>query len=53
MKGAILDDALVKVTGAFGTGISFPDWTPYVFGDTVAERMGLRTAGLRIWPGTP
>ena len=46
VKGAILDDALIKVTGAFGTGISFPDWTPYVFGDIVAERMGLRTAGL-------
>jgi len=46
VTGPVLDDALDKVTGAFGTGISFPDWTPYVFGDIVAERMGLRTAGV-------
>lgn len=46
VTGPILDDAFDKVTGAFGTGISFPDWTPYVFGDIVAERMGLRTAGV-------
>jgi uncharacterized protein YjaZ len=26
--------------------MSFPDWTPFVFGDVVAERMGLRTAGI-------
>lgn len=44
--GAALDDAVEKVTGAFGTGMSFADWTPYVFGDLVAERMGLRTAGV-------
>lgn len=44
--GAALDDAVEKVTGAFGTGMSFADWTPYVFGDIVAERMGLRTAGV-------
>jgi uncharacterized protein YjaZ len=46
VTGPILDDAHEKVTGAFGTGMSFPDWTPYVFGDVVAERMGLRTAGI-------
>jgi uncharacterized protein YjaZ len=46
ITGPVLVDALDKVTGAFGTGISFPDWTPYVFGDIVAERMGLRTAGV-------
>jgi uncharacterized protein YjaZ len=46
VTGPVLDDALEKVTGAFGTGMSFPDWTPFVFGDVVAERMGLRTAGV-------
>lgn len=46
VTGAALDDAFEKVTGAFGTGTSFPDWTPYVLGDAVAERMGLRTAGI-------
>jgi uncharacterized protein YjaZ len=46
VAGAALDDAFEKVTGAFGTGSSFPDWTPYVLGDAVAERMGLRTAGI-------
>jgi uncharacterized protein YjaZ len=46
VTGPVLDDAFDKVTGAFGTGMSFPDWTPYVFGDIVAERMGLRTAGV-------
>ena len=46
VTGAALDEAFEKVTGAFGTGSSFPDWTPYVLGDAVAERMGLRTAGI-------
>jgi uncharacterized protein YjaZ len=46
VTGVALDDAFGKVTRAFGTGISFPDWTPYVFGDVVAERMGLRVAGI-------
>jgi uncharacterized protein YjaZ len=46
VTGEVLNDAFEKVTGAFGTGMSFPDWTPYVFGDVVAERMGLRLAGV-------
>ena len=46
VTGPILDDSYEKVRGAFGTGMSFADWTPYVFGDVVAERMGLRTAGI-------
>jgi len=46
VTGAALDEAFEKITGAFGTGTSFPDWTPYVLGDAVAERMGLRTAGI-------
>jgi uncharacterized protein YjaZ len=46
VTGPVLEDAYEKVTSAFGTGISFPDWTPYVFGDIVAERIGLRPAGV-------
>jgi uncharacterized protein YjaZ len=46
ITGPALDDAFAKVTGAFGTGSSFPDWTPYVLGDEVAGRLGLRQAGV-------
>ena len=46
VTGTALDEAFDKVTRAFGTGSSFSDWTPYVLGDAVAERMGLRTAGV-------
>ena len=46
VTGAVLDAAWQKVTGAFGTGRSFPDWTPYVLGDEVAGRMGLRPVGV-------
>jgi uncharacterized protein YjaZ len=46
VTGSVLDSAFEKVTGAFGTGNSFPDWTPYVLGDEVAGRMGLRLAGV-------
>jgi uncharacterized protein YjaZ len=46
VTGAALDEAFDKVIGAFGTGSSFPDWTPYVLGDAVADRLGLRTAGI-------
>lgn len=46
VTGSALDNALEKVTGAFGSGKSFPDWTPYVLGDEVAGRMGLRLAGV-------
>src|ERR1700704_2197906 len=46
VTGAALDAAWKKVTGAFGTGRSFPDWTPYVLGDDVAGRMGLRPVGV-------
>lgn len=44
--GDVLEATLRKVTAAFGTGRSFPDWTPYVLGDEVAGHMGLRTAGV-------
>jgi len=32
VTGKVLDAAWEKVTGAFGTGRSFSDWTPYVLG---------------------
>ena len=46
VTGSALDAAWSKVTGAFGTGGSFKDWTPYVLGDEVASRMGLRPVGV-------
>jgi uncharacterized protein YjaZ len=46
VTGKVLDAAWEKVTKAFGTGRSFPDWTPYVLGDEVARRMGLRPVGV-------
>jgi uncharacterized protein YjaZ len=46
VTGAALEAAWAKVTGAFGTGGSFKDWTPYVLGDDVSTRMGLRPAGI-------
>jgi len=42
VTGAALDEAFEKVTGAFDTGNGFRDWTPYVLGDLVAERIGVR-----------
>jgi uncharacterized protein YjaZ len=46
VTGKALDEAFAKVTGAFGTGTSFPDWTPYVLGDEVAGRLGNRLVGV-------
>jgi uncharacterized protein YjaZ len=46
VTGPALDDAYAKVTGAFGTGSSFADWTGYVLGDDIAGRMGRRPAGI-------
>jgi uncharacterized protein YjaZ len=46
VTGPALDEAFAKVTGAFGTGSSFPDWTPYVLGDEVAGRLGHRLVGV-------
>jgi uncharacterized protein YjaZ len=34
------------VTGAFGSGTSFADWTPYVMGDLIAARFGRAPAGV-------
>ena len=44
--GAALDEAFQKVTAAFDTGNGFRDWTPYVLGDLVAERIGARPVGV-------
>ena len=46
VTGPALDEAFAKVTSAFGTGTSFPDWTPYVLGDEVAGRLGNRLVGV-------
>ncbi len=46
VTGAALDETFEKVTGAFGTGSSFADWTGYVLGDDVAGRMGRRPMGI-------
>jgi uncharacterized protein YjaZ len=46
VTGKLLDTTWDKVTTAFGSGHSFPEWTPYVLGDEVAGRMGLRPVGV-------
>ena len=46
VTGDALDAAYEKVTTAFGTGNGFQDWTPYVLGDLVAERLGMRSVGV-------
>ena len=46
VTGSVLEDVYTKVTGAFGTGGSFADWTPFVLGDEVAGRMGARPVGV-------
>jgi uncharacterized protein YjaZ len=46
VTGPALDQAFDKVTRAFGTGSSFPEWTAYVLGDVIAERMGRRPVGV-------
>ena len=46
ITGDALDAAYDKVTAAFDTGNGFSDWTPYVLGDLVAERVGARPVGV-------
>ena len=46
VTGSELDSAFEKVTGAFDTGSGFAEWTPYVLGDLVAERIGVRPVGV-------
>ena len=46
VTGPVLDAAYDKVTGAFGSGSSFADWTGYVLGDDIAARMGRRPEGI-------
>ncbi|HEV2414679.1 MAG TPA: DUF2268 domain-containing putative Zn-dependent protease [Candidatus Dormibacteraeota bacterium] len=46
VTGDALEDAYEKMTAAFDTGNGFADWTPYVLGDLVAERVGGRPAGI-------
>jgi uncharacterized protein YjaZ len=46
VTGPALEAAYETVTGAFDTGNGFRDWTPYVLGDLVAERIGARPVGV-------
>lgn len=46
VTGPAFDDAFEKVTGAFDTGSGFAEWTPYVLGDLVADRIGARPVGV-------
>ena len=46
VTGPALDTAYAKITGAFGTGSSFAEWTGYVLGDDIARRMGQRPVGI-------
>jgi uncharacterized protein YjaZ len=46
VTGSELDAAFERVTAAFDTGGGFDDWTPYVLGDLVAERIGVRPVGV-------
>jgi uncharacterized protein YjaZ len=46
VTGKVLDETWDKVVGAFGTGSTFRDWSPYVLGDEVARRMGVEPVGI-------
>lgn len=46
VTGELLERTWDVVTGAFGSGESFADWTPYVMGDLIAARFGRTPAGV-------
>jgi uncharacterized protein YjaZ len=46
ITGDALAEVFEKVTAAFGTGVSFADWSPYVLGDQVSARMGRPPRGI-------
>lgn len=46
VTGTALEDAVAKVTRAFGTGTTPQDWSPYVLGDEIAGRMGRHPVGV-------
>jgi uncharacterized protein YjaZ len=46
VKGKVFDETWDKVVGAFGTGTTFRDWSPYVLGDEVARRLGMEPVGV-------
>jgi uncharacterized protein YjaZ len=46
VTGPALETAYDKITGAFGIGSSFAEWTGYVLGDDIAGRMGRRPMGI-------
>ncbi|HSS94344.1 MAG TPA: DUF2268 domain-containing putative Zn-dependent protease [Candidatus Dormibacteraeota bacterium] len=46
VTGKVLDETSDKVIGAFGTGTTFQEWSPYVLGDEVARRLGREPVGV-------
>jgi len=46
VTGKVLDETWDKIVGAFGTGTTFRDWSPYVLGDEVARRLGMEPVGI-------
>lgn len=46
VTGKLFDETYDKVIGAFGTGTTFRDWSPYVLGDEVARRLGTEPVGI-------
>ncbi len=46
VTGKVLDETWDKVVGAFGTGTTFREWSPYVLGDEVARRLGMEAVGV-------
>ena len=46
VTGKVFDETWDKVVGAFGTGTTFREWSPYVLGDEVARRLGMEPVGV-------
>jgi len=46
VKGDVLEETYARVTRAFGSGMGFDDWSPYVLGDEVAKAMGRQPVGV-------
>jgi uncharacterized protein YjaZ len=46
VTGEQFDRTWETVTGAFGTGSSFADWSPYVLGDPTSEQLGRAPVGV-------
>jgi uncharacterized protein YjaZ len=46
VRGELFDRTWETVTGAFGTGSTLADWSPYVLGDPTSEQMGRPPVGV-------